>query len=311
MLGKSAALKTELNEALSRDGRWLGEMVHHTKDGHELVVESCEVLIAQGERRMVLATNRDITERKRLEETLRRRVDELAATDRHKTEFLAMLAHELRNPLAPLRNAVEIIKAVPPTDKRAERAKELIERQTITLTRLVDDLLDTARINRGQIQLRRDRLELQPIVLRAIENVRNAIEARRQRLSVDLAAGPIEIVGDATRLEQVFGNLLNNAAKYTPDEGEIGVTLHVVTASEPHAVVRVKDTGLGISADMLPRVFDLFAQADRSLAHTQGGLGIGLSLVRSLVELHGGRVSGCSEGLGKGSEFAVYLPLAS
>ncbi|MGA7540879.1 MAG: CheR family methyltransferase, partial [Steroidobacteraceae bacterium] len=245
-------------------------------------------------------------------ETLRRRVDELASADRHKTEFLAMLAHELRNPLAPLRNSVEILKSVPPADPRATRARELIERQTRTLSRLVDDLLDTARISRGQVQLRREPVELQRIVNGAVENLRPEMDSRRHRIAVNLPPEPLRVVGDATRLEQVLGNLLQNAAKYTPEGGQITVTAaRADGATQPEAVVRVKDNGIGISAEMLPRVFDLFSQADRSLAHSQGGLGIGLSLVRSLVELHGGRVAASSEGPGKGSEFALYLPLST
>ena len=312
LLSKSPAARAEINETLERDGRWVGEVVHHTKDGRELVVESLEASIPEGKRRLVLSTNRDVTERKRLEEALRGRVDELAAADQHKSEFLAVLAHELRNPLAPLRNAIEILKAVPPQDPRCARAKELIERQTRTLTRLVDDLLDSSRISRGQVHLRRETMELQPIVARAVETARDAIDSRRHTLAVELPPEPIEVDGDATRLEQVFANLLNNAAKYTPDGGRIAVSLtrEGGNGSEPQAVLRVRDTGIGIAADMLPRVFDLFTQADHSLAHTQGGLGIGLSLVRSLIELHGGRADARSDGLGKGSEFSVRLPLA-
>jgi two-component system CheB/CheR fusion protein len=311
LLGKSLAARSQINEALKSEGRWLGEIIHRTKDGRELVIESQEVLISEAERRLVLSTNRDITERKRLEETQHRRLAELADADRHKSEFLAVLAHELRNPLAPLRNGIEILKSVPAGDPRGARAKELIERQARTLTRLVDDLLDTARISRGQVQLRREAVELQPIVTRALETAREAIDSRRHALTVSLPPEPIQVIGDATRLEQVLANLLNNAAKYTPEGGQIMVSAtRTNSGSAPEAVVRVRDTGIGISPEMLPRVFDLFAQADRSLAHSQGGLGIGLSLVRSLVELHGGRVVASSEGLGKGSEFSVYLPLS-
>ena len=310
LLGKSQEMRAQINETLRGTGRWMGEIVHRTKDGRELVVESVEVLISEAERRLVLSTNRDVTERKRLEETLQRRVDELAAADRHKSEFLAVLAHELRNPLAPLRNGIEILKSVPATDPRGTRARELIERQARTLTRLVDDLLDTARISRGQVQLRREAVELQPIVTRAVETAREVIDSRRHMLTVDLPPDPLKVNGDATRLEQVLANLLNNAAKYTPEGGQITVSATKTNSgSAPEAVVRIKDTGVGISPEMLPRVFDLFTQADRSLAHSQGGLGIGLSLVRSLVELHGGRVVASSDGLGKGSEFSVYLPL--
>ncbi|MGH8288553.1 MAG: ATP-binding protein [Steroidobacteraceae bacterium] len=311
LLGKSPATFSQINEGLKREGRWMGEVVHRTKDGRELVVESLEVLISEPEQPLVLATNRDVTERKRLEDSLRGRVDELAAADRHKSEFLAVLAHELRNPLAPLRNGIEILKSVPAGDPRGARAKELIERQARTLTRLVDDLLDTARINRGQVQLRREPLDLRPVVTHATDTLREAIDSRRHALTVSLPPEPVNVAGDATRLEQVLGNLLNNAAKYTPEGGQIMVSLaETGNGSGSEAVVRVRDTGVGISAEMLPRVFDLFSQADRSLAHSQGGLGIGLSLVRSLIELHGGRVAASSDGLGKGSEFAVYLPLA-
>jgi two-component system, chemotaxis family, CheB/CheR fusion protein len=312
LLTKSPATRLQINEALKSDGRWMGEMVHRTRDGRELVVESVEVLIAEAERRLVLSTNRDVTERKRLEETLQRRVAELAEADRHKSEFLAVLAHELRNPLAPLRNGIEILKSVPASDPRGAQARDLIERQARTLTRLVDDLLDTARISRGQVQLRREAVSLQPIVARAVETARDAIDSHRHRLTVNLPVEPLAVVGDATRLEQVIANLLHNSAKYTPDEGEITVSATKTNSgSAPEAVVRVRDTGIGIAPEMLPRVFDLFTQADRSLAHSQGGLGIGLSLVRSLVELHGGRVVASSDGVGKGSEFSVYLPLAS
>jgi two-component system, chemotaxis family, CheB/CheR fusion protein len=311
LLGKSAAARSQIDDALKSERRWMGEIVHRTKDGRELVVESQEVLIAEADRPLVLATNRDITERKRLEETLHRRVEELAVADRHKSEFLAVLAHELRNPLAPLRNAIEILKSVPAGDARGARAKELIERQARTLTRLVDDLLDTARISRGQVQLRREELDLQPIVSRAVDTAREAIDSRRHELTVNLPSRRVTVIGDATRLEQVLGNLLHNAAKYTPDGGRLTVSLaQAANGGLPEAVVRVEDTGIGISAEMLPRVFDLFTQADHSLAHSQGGLGIGLSLVRSLIEMHGGRVVAKSEGLGKGSEFSVYLPLA-
>ncbi len=311
LLGDKGGARAQRQDALLRDGRWVGEVTHRTKDDRELVVESVEELITEAERRLVLTTNRDMTERKHLEETLQRRVDELAAADRHKSEFLAVLAHELRNPLAPLRNGIEILKSVPAGDPRGARAKELIERQARTLTRLVDDLLDTARISRGQVQLRREAVELQPIVTRAVETAREAIDSRRHALIVSLPPEALKVNGDATRLEQVLANLLNNAAKYTPEGGELTVSAtQTNSGSAPEAVVRVKDTGIGISPEMLPRVFDLFTQADRTLAHSQGGLGIGLSLVRSLVELHGGRVVASSEGLGKGSEFSVYLPLA-
>jgi two-component system CheB/CheR fusion protein len=315
LLGKTSAVQTALNQALIHEGRWSGELAHRTKDGRELAVESSQVLVDEGGQRRVLATNRDITDRRRLEDTLRRRVEELAVADRHKSEFLAMLAHELRNPLASLRYAVEVIKAVPLGDPRNGRATELVDRQVSMLARLVDDLLDVARINRGQIQLRKETAELQTILTRAIETTRGLMDARRLALSVLVPHAPLVLEADATRLEQVFANLLNNAAKYTPEGGEISVQVELMPPGRAAAVVeiavRVRDTGVGIAPEMLRRVFDLFTQADRSLAHSQGGLGIGLSLVRSLVEMHGGRVTAHSDGPGRGSEFVVYLPLSS
>ena len=186
----------------------------------------------------------------------------------------------------------------------------MIERQSATLARLVDDLLDTARISRGQLQLVREPIALQTTLQRAIDTARLALDGRRHRLAVEMPAEPLTVVGDATRLEQVFANLLLNAVKYTPDEGQIRIAVSAQGGvGGREAVVCVRDSGIGIAAQMLPKVFDLFAQADRSATQSQGGLGIGLSLVRSLIELHGGRVTASSPGEGKGSEFAVYLPL--
>jgi signal transduction histidine kinase len=205
-----------------------------------------------------------------------------------------MLAHELRNPLAPLRDLGGVA-STPPGDPRSIRATEVIARQVGTLGRLVEDLLDVARINRGQVQLRSGTIELKPVLTRAIETTRDLIEGRKQRLSLVVPPVALLLEGDAMRLEQVFANLLNNAAKYTPEGGEIFVSADILAPEQPNGLsevaVRVRDTGIGIASHMLPRVFDLFTQADRSLAHSQGRLGIGLSLVRSLVELHGGRVT--------------------
>jgi two-component system CheB/CheR fusion protein len=314
LLGTTASTQATLNEALERNGRWMGELVHRTKDGREIVVDSIQVVLKEADRHLVLETNRDVTERRRLEESLRGRVEELAEADRHKDEFLAMLAHELRNPLAPLRNAIEILKSAGTNEETTRRAHELIDRQVYTLTRLVEDLLDAARINRGQIQLQREPVELQKVLGQAIETTRQVIDERQHRLSVVMPPSPVLLEGDITRLEQVFSNLLHNSAKYTPEGGDISVIAELLqpqAQSGGEVAVRVRDTGIGIEKEMLPRVFELFTQADRSLARTQGGLGIGLSLVRSLVELHGGRATARSDGPGRGSEFTVYLPLAS
>jgi PAS domain S-box-containing protein len=241
----------------------------------------------------------DITDLKRAEEELR-------AADRRKDEFLAMLAHELRNPLAPIRNAVQVMKLLIPEEPNLHRARDMIERQVHHLARLVDDLLDVSRITRGKIQLHREPLELAAVIARAAEASRPLIEARGHRLTVSLPSDPVILLGDGTRLAQVFSNLLSNAAKYTHDGGRVEVA---VQTNRGEAVVRVRDNGVGIPADLLPRVFDLFTQGDRSLARSEGGLGIGLTLVKSLVEMHGGRVEAFSDGVGKGSEFVVGLSI--
>jgi PAS domain S-box-containing protein len=246
----------------------------------------------------VLGINIDITERKRVEAALQE-------ADRRKDEFLAMLAHELRNPLAPIRNAAQVLKLVGPADAHQEWAREVIERQTQHLTRLVDDLLDVSRITQGKIKLAREPLDLATILHRAIEASRPLIEARRHQLAVALPPEPVRLEGDLTRLVQVVGNLLNNAAKYTDEGGQIRIE---AMQEGEEAVVRVFDNGMGLPADLLPHVFDLFTQADRSLDRSQGGLGIGLTLVRQLVEMHGGRVEARSEGFGQGSELTVRLP---
>jgi two-component system CheB/CheR fusion protein len=300
---------------LQREGRWNGELDHRTKDGRDIVVDSIQVLFQEGGRSLVLETNRDVTERKRLEHSLRRRVEELDAADRHKDQFLAMLAHELRNPLAPLRNAVQILKSDRATETTNAKAREVIDRQVGNMARLVDDLLDAARITRGQVQLRTEPVVLQSVLERSIETIRPLLDSRKHKLAVSVPPDPIGLVGDSTRLEQVFSNLLNNAAKYTPGGGAIDLTVETQPlkndGAAAEAVVRIRDNGIGMPPDLIPRVFDLFVQADQSLARSQGGLGIGLSLARRLVEEHGGRVSAQSSGLGQGSEFRVYLPIAA
>jgi two-component system CheB/CheR fusion protein len=261
---------------------------------------------------LILLAIQDVTVRRQLEVALRQRVQELAAADRSKNEFLALLAHELRNPLAPLRNAVQVL-AIPGADAAAvTRAREMLGRQVHNMARLIEDLLDISRINQGKVLLRKERVELATALRQAVELVQSQAEARGQELSLSLPDEPVELDADPTRLEQVFGNILSNASKFTPKGGHLWVTAELV-AGEPQsageAVVRVRDDGIGIAPEALPHVFDLFMQEDRSLDRTRGGLGIGLTLVHRLVTLHGGSVEARSAGLRKGSEIVVRLPV--
>lgn len=249
----------------------------------------------QGSMQGVVLVFRDVTEKRRLER-------QLAEADRRKDEFLAMLGHELRNPLAPLKNAAQLLLLKGTADAEVQ----IIDRQVGQMARLVDDLLDVARISRGKIRIQKEAVELAEVVERAVEISRPLIETRRHELTEVLPREPVYLEADPVRLAQVLANLLNNAAKYTQPGGHIELTAE---RQGEEVVLRVRDNGVGIAPGMLPRVFDLFAQADRTLDRSQGGLGIGLTLVKSLVELHGGRVEAFSEGLGKGSEFVVRLPV--
>jgi PAS domain S-box-containing protein len=233
---------------------------------------------------------------------------ELRKADRRKDEFLAMLAHELRNPLAPIRNAFYVLQQPEATAVMLEQVQRVAERQMQHMARLLDDLLDVSRISRGRIELRKEVIDAAAVVRRTVETVRALIEGRGQELTVSLPVEPIWVEADATRLEQVLTNLLNNAAKYSDPGGFIRLTAE---RDESEVVLRVRDTGIGIAPDMLPCIFDLFVQASRRLDHSQGGVGIGLTLVKQLVELHGGRVTAHSAGLGHGSEFIVRLPAVS
>jgi signal transduction histidine kinase/DNA-binding response OmpR family regulator len=230
---------------------------------------------------------------------------EVQKADQQKNDFLSMLAHELRNPLAPIRNAVEVMKLGPDIPKACSWAGGVIDRQVRHLTRLVDDLLDVSRITRGKIELRMENLNLGDIANQAIEAIRPIVESKKHQLHIDLPTEAINIHGDSVRLAQVLTNLLINAAKYMDDEGEIWLT---VSREDSEAVVSIRDSGIGIPADKLDAIFDLFAQVDDAIDRSQGGLGIGLTLVKRLVEMHGGRVSASSAGAGQGSEFVIRLP---
>src|SRR3954467_1512654 len=257
--------------------------------------------IALDNSRLYRTLKREITRSRQAEE-------ELQHANQRKDEFLAMLSHELRNPLAPIRNAVELMRRVGSTEQRLVMARDVIDRQATQLTRLVDELLDVSRISQGKIVLKKEPLELAKVIAHSVETARPMMEQRDQRLSVEVSARPVWLQGDFARLSQAVANLLNNASKYTPEGGRIRLT---AGASEGIATITVEDNGTGIDAELLPRIFELFVQGDRGLDRSQGGLGIGLTLVKRLVELHQGRVEAHSDGIGAGARFRILLPSIS
>jgi len=281
--------------------------IRRRDDGAVRHIESVETVRAnaRGENECVVGTNLDVTERNAAENQLRQLAAELSESDRRKDEFLATLAHELRNPLAPIRNGLELMKLAGGQAATVERARSMMERQTAHLVRLVDDLMEVSRISRNALELRRERVPLAAVLESALESSRPLIEQMGHDLTVTLPTQPVMVDADVTRLAQVFLNLLNNAAKYSDRGGHIQLT---VEQEGSEVVVTVKDTGVGIAADQLSRIFEMFTQLDRSLLKSQGGLGIGLTLVKRLVEMHGGSVEARSAGPGKGSEFVVWLP---
>ena len=277
-----------------------------TKSGDEVEVEFVSNLYAVGNRQVAQCNIRDITQRSRMEREATAQAAALADLHRRKDEFLAMLSHELRNPLSPILNAVHLLRLQGNENLIQQEARRIIERQVGQLSHLVNDLMEVARFTSGKIRLQPVRLDMRSVVERAVESVRPLIDSRRHTLKVDIPAEPIWLDGDPTRLEQVLVNLLNNAAKYTDERGQIWLKAR----SEGHEMVlSVRDTGVGIDLGRFPDIFDLFTQVDRSLDRAQGGLGIGLSLVQRLVDMHWGTVEVHSEGLGRGSEFTIRLPL--
>ncbi len=241
-------------------------------------------------------------------ERLRQRAESLEQSERHKDEFLAILGHELRNPLAPIRNVLQLLRMKPPDAQTLAYSREVVERQVQQMTRLVDDLLDVTRIGRGKIELRQERLDLAYLLRAMSEDHRTTFEANGLHLLVELPGEPIHVRGDAVRLAQIVGNILHNAAKFTSAGGRVELRLAREEATG-RAVVSVRDTGMGIDPEELPHVFETFRQAERSRQQSRGGLGLGLALVKGLVELHGGEVRATSAGAGHGAEFTVVLPL--
>ena len=296
----------EVDERLQREGRWSGELGHTRRDGTRIAVQTRWVLDRGGAGRSarVLETNTDITERKEAERRLRESEAALREADRHKDEFLATLAHELRNPLAPIRNAAQLLR-LPGLDESRQRAiVDMLDRQVRQMVRLVDDLLEVGRITTGKLHLLRERVDLRAVIENAIEATR---PAQMHRFSASLPPEPIVVDGDPVRLTQVASNLLGNAVKYTPQGQAIAIGLE---ARDGKAVVTLKDEGIGIAPDELPNLFEMFTQLNPELHRHHGGLGVGLALARVFVEMHGGTIAAHSEGTGKGARFVVRLPLA-
>jgi PAS domain S-box-containing protein len=283
------------------------EVVGRRKDGSVFPMElAISEFNLRGQRHFT-GIVRDITERKRLEHELQEKLHELTEGDRQKNEFLAMLGHELRNPLAPIRNAIHILKMPTVTSAVSEWALDMMDRQVQQVVHLVDDLLDVARIVHGKIELHHELIDLCDPVRLACEAAAPEVEARGHQFSVHLPPLPVWVKGDRTRLAQVIANLLNNAAKYTDGVGSVALT---VKQEDQSATVTVRDSGVGISPELLPRMFDIFVQGHRSSERSREGLGIGLTLAKRLIELHNGSISAFSAGAGRGSEFVVALPLA-
>jgi PAS domain S-box-containing protein len=298
--------------ALRDTGRWRGEGIHRKHNGETIHVESAMTRLHDGAGTPIgmLATIRDITERRRLEDALRARATELARADRNKDEFLAMLAHELRNPLAPLHNAAEMLMTPDATIEERAQAQDILRRQIGNMTRIIDDLLDVARITEGKIELRRQPVALAPLLTATADLARHSLVRPHQVLTVSLPAEPVFLHADATRLEQVLVNLLGNACKYSGEDSHIWLSAERVEGAErPKVAIRVRDDGIGITPELLPHIFDLFVQGSRTLDRAHGGLGIGLALVQRLVKLHGGSIEARSDGAGKGAEFILRLPI--
>jgi signal transduction histidine kinase/CheY-like chemotaxis protein len=258
------------------------------------IADAVEWFVSERERRLLALAHREV---------------ELAReADQRKSDFLAVLSHELRNPLAPILNGLYVLDRAAPGSEPAGRAREVVYRQTRHLTKLVDDLLDTTRLSHGKIELHCERVELGDLARSTVDDHREIFQQRGLSVSLEVAPGPVSVEGDPIRIAQVLSNLIQNAAKFTPVGGKVSVAIQ---ADDDHAFLRVRDNGVGMAQDVVAHVFEAFVQARQDVARQQGGLGLGLALVKGLVELHGGSVSAHSAGVGHGSEFLVELPLAT
>ncbi len=296
--------------ALRRAGQWEGELGQRTKSRAAIAV-SCKLLLLRGDDGVdrVLESNRDITQNKAAEVERERLIEALREADWRKDGFLAMLSHELRNPLAPIRNCLFILERAAPGSEQVRRAEEVLKRQVAQLTRIVDDLLDVTRVARGKLQVKRRPLELGDLVRRTVEDNRLTLANAGLELTVSVVPRPLWVNGDFARLAQALGNLLANAAKFTARGGHVQVVLEESAGLPGMAVLRVRDDGVGINPDLLGHLFEPFVQADRTLDRSRGGLGLGLALVKGLVEQHDGQVQASSDGLGRGAELTIRLPL--
>jgi PAS domain S-box-containing protein len=328
LLGTDPGAYAALNARLEHTDAFDGTLVQRRKDGTPILVHCREVLVrgGNGVRTAVLAIKRDITEQHAA-------IEALKEADRRKDEFLATLAHELRNPLAPIRNAVEVMRLAGDDRDAIERSREVLDRQARQLARIVEDLIDLARIVEKKVELRRERVDVRSVVETALETSRPLMEESQLRLIVRLPDESLHLDADPVRISQVLVNLLNNAAKHTAPNGEVWLTVErsplpggidadrkgdgalpsakARTAGDEEVILRVRDTGSGIPASLLPHVFEMFTQGPRTTQQGRGGLGVGLALVRNLVEMHGGTVKAYSAGPGEGAEFVVRLPLAA
>jgi PAS domain S-box-containing protein len=303
---QKGAFEQELRKA-AETGRASDDRWHVRKNGSYFFANGVTTSLRdeQGALLGFVKIMRDRTDRKRLDEELRNRAEALARADEDKDEFLAVLAHELRNPLAPVFYALRLLDEKPLDDPNRWYIRRIVDRQMRRLSRLIDDLLDVSRIRTGKVELRKDRIDLGAVIDHAVEVAHPLAEDRKHELTVSLPPEPVWLEADPVRLEQIITNLLSNAVKFTEDGGKIRLG---VEREGQEILIRVIDTGVGIAPDLLPRIFDLFTQGDRSLERSRDGLGIGLTLSRRLAEMHGGTIEAYSDGVGKGSELVVRLP---